>query len=199
MTHKFPKKEHYSNTEVMFDKNLLKNLLQLNEITSELNSNKKKFNNNLKSVFSDSHKTYPQNVFKKDDVTGICEACNNRGSVKKIHIIKKSVFQQPYSQWSFLKFHPLNIAFLCSDCCNMFENRFKHNSRQFSKTKLNTLNGNINKRIKRVKKAMKSDKKYLQIYKLKPLLKKYKHTKPTSYMDAIRIFWTKEKLRRSIK
>lgn len=199
MIHKFPKKEHYSNPKIMLDKNLLKRLLRLNEINSELNNNKKKFNNNLKSVFPDSHKTYPQNVFKKDDITGICEACNNRGRVKKVYITRKSVFQQLYSTWSFLKFHPLNITFLCNDCRNMFENRFKHNSRQLSKTKFNTLKGNINKRIKRIKKAMKSDKKYLQTYKLKPLLKKYNHIKPTSYMDAIRIFWAKEKLCRMLK
>lgn len=191
MAHEFPKKEHYSNSKMMIDKNLLKRLLKLkelredlsdtilsiqnqckaifneNEVNAEFKDIKNKFNNNVKAIFSYSQKTYPENVFKKEIRLGLCEACNNRRGLEKVHIIKKSVFRQPYSKWLFLKFHPVNIAFLCRDCHDMFDSRFNHNGEQrmLSKSKMKRMERNINKRIKRIKKAMKSDERYFQTYK----------------------------------
>lgn len=192
MAHEFPKKEHYSNSKMMIDKNLLKSLLRLEELkrkvfwtildlclheksfapvfnakgesNGEFKDIETKFNNNIKSIFSCSHKTYPENVFKVERRHGLCEACNNKRGLEKVHIIKKSVFKQPYSQWLFLKFHPINIIFLCRDCHDMFDGRITYNGEQrtLSANKMNRIKKNLNERIRRIKIAMKSDKKYFQ-------------------------------------
>ncbi len=154
MGHEFPKK---------IDKNLLKRLFKIKEMKDELLSKSKemfnqselkdvkiKLNNKLKSIFPCSNKKYPQNVFKTDHKKGYCEACNTMKSLKNVLIIKKPSLH-------FLKYHPINVVFLCMDC---------HDISKLSKSKINRIERNVNKRIKRIKKAMKSDEKYLQNYKL---------------------------------
>lgn len=193
MAQEFPKKEHYSNFKMMFDKSLLKRLLRIEELKRELfgaifrlilretnfrvivdsngdfnfKDSKIKFNSNIKSIFSSSYKKYPQNVFKKESKFGLCEVCNNKKALEKVHIIKKSVLRKPYSEWFFLKFHPINIIFLCRDCHNWFESRHNGELPTLSASKMNRIKKNLNDRIRRIKIAMKSDEKYLHTYKKK--------------------------------
>lgn len=193
MAQGFPKKEHYSNTQIMVDKNLLKNLLRLEELKRKVfytifrlilrethfrvivdsngdfnfKQSKIRFNSKIKSIFSSSYKKYPQNVFKKETKFGLCEACNNKKALEKVHIIKKSVLRKSYSEWFFLKFHPINIIFLCRDCHKWFESRHNDELPTLSASKINRIKKNLNDRIRRIKIAMKSDEKYLHTHKKK--------------------------------
>lgn len=191
MTFEFPKEEHYSNPQITLDKNFLKGLSRLkgekdkvtdeffnlqgqcnyifnaNHTKTEFREIKDNFNNRIKSLFSGSDKRYPL----EERTIGLCESCNKRRKLVKAHIIKKSIFKRPYGEWSFLRFHPSNILFICYDCHEALDGRFKDQKNEatlsLSAGKLNRINRNLRKKIKKIKKEMKSDEKIIKSYKTK--------------------------------
>lgn len=195
MVHEFPKQEHYSNDKIEIGKNIIKGLGGLKDENKEIESLlwgihkrceplfrksesdrhfkhiRRKFSENIKTLYRDSHRRYPDdNHFKKGVKWGPCEACNKKRKLVQAHIIKKAVFKRPYNQWFFLKFHPANILFLCYDCHEKFDGRYKNNSGQtipLSKSQLSRVKRNLRKRLKKVKKALKADKRYLRDYERK--------------------------------
>jgi len=192
MSFEFPKLEHYSNPKLTMNKSFLRRLKKIKEEKdnlfgklwgiqkqcepfsnpAELNTifkgKKYTFGKHIRTIFSNSDKRFPENVFKKEISRGQCEACMHTRDLEKVHIIKKHVFRRPYSEWSFLRYHPVNILFLCRECHDRLDARRNNNDSDkelLKKTKFKRLQKVLNKRIKRISKELKSDEKYLNQYK----------------------------------
>ena len=192
MVAEFPKREHYSNSKLVLDKNIIKGLTRVKEEKKEIMDNlltiqrqcesfwsenetrrkfkdiREKLNKNIHTIIPNTEKRYEDNIFKKKLVRGECEACNHNRSLDQAHIIKKSVFNKYYSRWIFLKYHPINITFLCNDCHKMFDGHCKDNRNNnitLSKGKLHRIDTNVHKRLKNIKRHIKLDEKFLAKYK----------------------------------
>lgn len=190
----FPKDDDYSNKHIKIEKNLIKNLRRIKEEKKELTDRlfflekqcysfekpnnvkirfkeiRNKMNNNIKSLPEGSDKDFPENKLGiRSKRIGECESCLHRQGLHKSHIIQEKVFKNHLlRRYSFLNFHPLNILFLCENCHKKFDGRGLNNKGEkvfLSNAQIKRVDAVLRKRIKNIRKAIKSDEKYLKNYK----------------------------------